>query len=273
MALTTVDLHMHSTCSDGLQAPAALMRACRDAGLRTVSLTDHDVVAGLAEAREACEDLGMTLIPGVELSAESGGRKVHILGYFIDPASPALLARLDGFRRERDERADHILALLADHGIRLDRAEVAAYCGAGGVLGRPHIARALVAAGHAADMVEAFDRFLSEGRPAYARRPSPSGEEQIAAIRAEGGVAVLAHPALIRNDAIVEELVDAGLQGIECFTSCHTAEETERYAALARRAGLIATGGSDYHGLPASRPLGEIPVDEGVVRALQDARS
>ncbi|MCA9773535.1 MAG: PHP domain-containing protein, partial [Myxococcales bacterium] len=244
--MTGVDLHMHSTCSDGTLSPTDLMRACAAAGLRTVALTDHDAVTGLAEAQSACESLGVSLVPGVELSAETGGRKVHILGYFIPTHDPILDARLGEFRRERDARADHILRLLEEsQGIALTRADVEAHAGPGGVLGRPHIARALVAGGHAQDMREAFDRYLSEGRPAYARRPSPSGAEQIAILRERGGVAVLAHPALIRNDAVVDDLIDAGLQGIECFTPCHTADETERYVALARRHGLIATGGSD----------------------------
>lgn len=271
MPSPVLDLHMHSTRSDGTLSPANLMRACARAGLGTVALTDHDTAAGVAEAGEAAAAHGLDLVPGVELTTYHLGREVHILGYFIDPEDADFEARLARFRRERETRCRRIVARLGELGLDLSYEDVLERMRPGTVMGRPHIGRAMVAKGHVRDLTEAFDLYLREGGPAYLPKVTARPEEQIAAIRRVGGVSVMAHPALAKNDRILADLADMGLQGVECWTHCHTPEQTDHYLREARRLGLLATGGSDYHGIPGARPLGEVPVPEEVIRGLQEA--
>jgi len=262
---------MHSTWTDGLLAPTELMRACRDAGLRTVALTDHDMTGGVAVARAEAERLGVELVPGVELTTECRGREVHVLGYFFDEADAAFQRHLDDVRGQRAARAERIIARLGEMDMPLTMDDVRRELAPGAVIGRPHIARALVTRGHVPSTEEAFMHYLGNDGPAYVRREAPEPARQIGFVRDLGGVAVMAHPALVRNDDVIGDLVAAGLQGLECWTSCHTEEETLHYLKVAARHGLLVTGGSDYHGYPGSRDLGVIPVPDRVMEPLREA--
>jgi len=264
-----IDLHMHSTCSDGTFTPTELVREAKASGLTHMALTDHDTVGGVAEAREEALRQGIAFLSGLEISAECQPGTLHILGYGVDETSPPLLERLTAVQRWRDERNPKIVEKLGQLGVALTLPEVEAASG-GGLVGRPHFAKVLVDKGYVATRQEAFDRYLAKGRPAYVDKARLSPEESIALIRAAGGVAVLAHPLQLQTpdeatlDAILRALVEAGLQGLECHYRNHTPEDTRRFLALAKRYGLLVTGGSDFHG--TNRPGIRLGVGEGELK-------
>jgi predicted metal-dependent phosphoesterase TrpH len=269
-----VDLHTHSNYSDGLLSPAALVEEAVSRGLRVLGLTDHDTVAGIPEAREAGERLGVEVVPGVELSTSlAGGEGVHLLGYFVDVENPALLEGLAGYAQARDERMARMLERLRMIGLAIAPADVQALAGQGTV-GRPHLARALIAAGYVASVPEAFDRYIGQGKPAYAPRPRVDPREAIALVRAAGGVPVLAHPFSPGGvESVLDRLAPAGLAGMEVDYGEYTPRERDVLRAIAARRGLIATGGSDFHGIDrgAGRELGSAPVPMAAVAALRQA--
>jgi predicted metal-dependent phosphoesterase TrpH len=244
--------------------------AARD--VRVLALTDHDTVAGIAEARAAGAELGVEIIPGVELSTSlAGGEGVHLLGYFIATDHPALLTGLAKYARDREERMASMIGRLARIGAPVDAERVRAIAGHGTV-GRPHLARALVEAGHAVDLRDAFDRFIGGGKPAFVPRPRVDPRDAIALIRAAGGVPVLAHPYTAGGvESVLDRLIPAGLRGMEVDYGPYTPEEREALRETATRRGLIATGGSDYHGpgMTAGRELGAAPVSPEAVAALR----
>ena len=262
------DLHTHTTASDGTLTPAELVRLALEGGLEVLAVTDHDTVAGVAPAIEAAAASGLRVLPGVELSALYSGGGLHLLGYGFDPAAGGLDVRLRALTMGREERARAILRLLAELGVPLSWDRVAAL--AQGAVGRPHIARALVAAGYARDMSDAFARFIGEGRPAYLPSGRLSVAEAISLVREAGGEVALAHPLLPAKPLdlarLLPELRDAGLTGIEVYHSEHDAAATERLRRLADSQGLWWTGGSDFHG--PSKPdaqLGAVPVPPEVL--------
>lgn len=261
-----IDLHTHSTCSDGTFTPAQLVREAKAAGLTHLSLTDHDTTDGVAEAREEAAAQGIGFIGGLEISAEYQPGTMHILGYGFREGDPVLKERLRYVRRCREERNPKIGQNLRDMGFEVSMEEVAAASG-GGLIGRPHFARVLLDKGYVPSLQEAFDLYLAKGRPAYVDKVRLSPEESLAVIRNAGGVAVLAHPLQLKLGrdgelaAAVKRLVDLGLQGIECYYRNHAAEDTEAILALAQKLGLIATGGSDFHG--SNRPHIRLGVGEG----------
>jgi 3',5'-nucleoside bisphosphate phosphatase len=247
-----IDLHAHSSFSDGSDSPAALAAAATRAGLRAVALTDHDGVGGVAAFLRACRQHGVTGLSGVEVSVEVPAGTLHLLGYGIDPGHAALLENLERIRDGRVWRNDRILERLAELGVPVSRQEVAAHAG-DDVVGRPHIARALIARGYVSSTQEAFDRFLAKGQPAYVDRFRLAPEEAVRLIRAAGGLPVLAHPSSWEKvpsvlAAKVAALRDAGLGGIEAYYPEHSVEDTVAYLRLAQQLGLVATGGTDYHG-------------------------
>jgi predicted metal-dependent phosphoesterase TrpH len=251
-----VDLHTHSTCSDGSLTPSELVRAAAQAGVTALALTDHDTVAGNAEFLEAARAAGLEGVPGVEISAESGPRTMHILGFFVEPDA-ALDAALGRLREGRARRNAEILEALSRLGLPLDAAELAAAAGGASAVGRPHIADAMVRRGYVRDRSAAFDRYLARGKPAYRERFRFSPGDSIAAIRGAGGVAALAHPGSLqlplgKLTTAVDELVAAGLGGIEAHHPDHNAARRRQYEDLARGRGLAVTGGSDFHGGPVS---------------------
>lgn len=242
-----IDLHLHSTASDGLLDPAATVRAVRAAQIGAFSITDHDSVEGLDAARREAKATGLTFVPGVELSAYWGRVEFHVLGYFIDPDNPSLRAFLRRARDARHVRLHAMLSRLHAMGMRVPAADVLARADHGNV-GRPHVARALVDAGFVAHADEAFNRYLGADKPAYVPRPDVAVRDAIAAIRGAGGVASLAHPGLHHRDEALADLVSAGLTAIEVYHPKHGFGQCRRYRRLARRLGLLITGGSDFHG-------------------------
>jgi predicted metal-dependent phosphoesterase TrpH len=255
-----IDLHSHSTASDGTDPPAEVTRRARAAGLDVIALTDHDTLAGHDEAREALPD-GLTLVPGLEMSCNLGDRSVHMLAYLVDPADQDLAAELQAISADRLRRGRAMTGRLADLGAEVSWEQVTAIA-AGGVVGRPHIARAMVAAGIIERPEQAFTaEWLGAGGRAYVARYAPDPARAIALIRAAGGVAVLAHPGAQGRDArisdgVIAGLAEAGLAGVEVAHPDHNPAERNRLAGLAHDLGLIRTGGSDDHGSLSGHRLG-----------------
>jgi predicted metal-dependent phosphoesterase TrpH len=244
-----IDLHTHTTESDGRCSPAELVARAAAAGVSVLSVTDHDTVAGCDAAAAACAAARIEFVPGIEITAIREGADVHVLGYFIDLHSASLQAFLADQRHRRLDRVRQMIDRLDAFGIRLD-ADAILQPGlddSGKAAGRPWIARALVAAGHAATTNEAFDRWLARGRPAFVPRAGAAPAEIIARIHAAGGIASLAHPGLIGHDEWVEGFAANGLDALEAYHTDHDADRTARYLAIAQRAGLLVSGGSDYH--------------------------
>jgi predicted metal-dependent phosphoesterase TrpH len=226
------------------------------AGIRVFSVTDHDTVAALPEAASAAARHGLAWLPGIEITAIEHGRDVHVLGYGFDPAAPSLLAFLAAQRARRLARVRAFEARLAALGLPFDAAPLLreAAAEAGRSIGRAHVARALVSAGHVRDVEEAFDRWLLPGRPGFVPRDGLPVAGVVAVIREAGGLPALAHPGLIGDDDLVGRLVGTGMAAIEAYHSDHGEEDAARYLDLAARRGLAVCGGSDYHGETASRP-------------------
>lgn len=245
-----IDLHIHTTESDGTCTPAEVVRLARARGLRAVAITDHDTAAGYPEAAGEGERLGVEVVPGIEISTELRG-PVHILGYFIDPSSPALAPVLDWVIRDRDERNRKMAAHMAADGLPIDYDAMRHRFGA--AIGRPHFAELLVELGLARDVKDAFDRYVEKGRPYFERRHFLTLEQSIRCICASGGLAVLAHPFQYRlEDSGLRELIETakgfGLAGMECRYSGYDEAQTAQLLALAREYDLLPTGGSDFHG-------------------------
>ncbi|HEX6513587.1 MAG TPA: PHP domain-containing protein [Chloroflexota bacterium] len=269
-----VDLHSHSTISDGSERPETVVRKAAAAGVRFLALTDHDGTGGLDEAIATARQVdGMELIPGIELSAEEG---IHVLGYFIAYHDPALQATLGRLQEGREGRAHEMVERLAELGMPLEFERIKRI--ADGAIGRPHVARAMLERGYVQTFAEAFDRWLAIGQPAYIPSEKLTAAQAIDMIRRAGGVASWAHPEwpdgphrYRPTEETLRQLVEAGLQGIEVYYFDHTPEAAERFLELARRYQLVPTGGSDYHG-PEVRPveLGSVDVPEQTVDKLRE---
>jgi len=264
-----VDLHVHTYFSDGTLSPEAVVALAAERGLAALSITDHDSLESLEPALKATVS-PLELVPGIELSTVHGELDLHILGYYIDPAHEPLGRRLDRFRDERRERAMTMLGRLRDLGVELDPGEVVHLAGPG-VIGRPHIARAMVRAGHVPSLDDAFRQYLGRGGRAFVPRVSFRVEEAIELVLGAGGVSVLAHPGPLLPDSIVEELVRLGLRGIEVWHPQHHAATVRRYRELARRLGLLETGGSDFHGAHRGPDLGGMRVPLAAWHRLREA--
>jgi len=245
--LTRVDLHTHTSASDGLLAPEALVRAVQAARLAVFSVTDHDTVDALAEVQERSALLGLVVVPGIELSAMWHGGELHILGYFIDPTDSHLLGFLQRRREARRVRLGTMLARLRMLGITVNPETVLAKAQDGNVA-RPHLARVLVDGGYVASLEEAFERYLAEGKLAYVPRPDVQFEEAIRVIHEAGGLASWAHPGVNGRDGAIPDLVAAGLDAIEVYHPKHSPGVTANYRRLAEAQNLLVTGGSDFHG-------------------------
>jgi predicted metal-dependent phosphoesterase TrpH len=251
-----------------------LVEEAASRGIRVLGLTDHDTVAGISEARAAGKRLGVEIVAGVEMSTSlSGGEGVHLLGYFLDIENPTLLAGLAAYAQARAERMERMIARLLDVGAAIDRERIREIAGHGTV-GRPHLARALIEAGYAASIPEAFDRYIGQGKPAHVPRPRVDPRDAIALVRAAGGVPVLAHPFSPGGvESVLDRLIPAGLVGMEVDYGEYTPEDRDVLRRIASRRGLIATGGSDFHGsgYGAGRELGMAPVPLAAVQALRAA--
>jgi len=267
-----IDLHSHSSVSDGLDSPAELVRKMSTAGIATFALTDHDTLQGLPEARAEAEQLGIELIPGAEVSAEFQGQDdVHILALFVDEGNGRFNTRLAERQRNRRLRGELMAERLVEAGYPLDLDAIRRDVG-DGVWGRPHLARALVRAGHAVSNDDAFDRFLGREHPWYVPSTKWQAADVLEAIREAGGVSSLAHAVWYRDaEGLVRALAGAGLDAVEVFHPDHGAVEEARFGRLARELGLLVTAGSDFHGIPEGRkhPGGVVGTAEmlGLLRA------
>jgi predicted metal-dependent phosphoesterase TrpH len=248
------DLHLHTQFSDGTFTPEELVLHAQKHGLACIALTDHDTVEGCARAATACAAVKMEFIPGAELTAEHADTEVHILGYFLDTQNPLLLEKLARFQVDRQNRIHEMCAALNQAGIPLKAEAVFALANCKSP-GRPHVARALVKEKLIGNLDEAFERYLKKGRPAWVPKTKMSALESVELIHQAGGLAVMAHPGLNRTDEIIPDLVDAGLDGIECFHTKHSTVMAERYLEIAEKHGLLVTGGSDCHGFSKKAPL------------------
>ncbi len=266
----SVDLHTHTTASDGTLPPRELVRLAAERGLRALGITDHDSVAGIPEAQAAAAEYGIVLVPGIELSTAVDRGEVHVLGYFVDPADGALQAHLRTLVDVRRERAVRLVDQLRALGLPVSLDELEALA-RGGTITRAHAARLLVAKGLVATIDEAFDRYLGRNRPAYVPRSYPSPRQAVEIVLAAGGVPVLAHPLSVDDlESTLHDLVPAGLVGLEAWYGEYAPETQRELVALAERLGLIPTGGSDYHGpgFREGRELGCVEVPWSVVEAL-----
>jgi len=273
-----IDLHTHTTASDGLLSPSELVARAGAAGVDVLGVTDHDTVAGCADAAEACRHRGVTFVPGIELTAVRAAADVHILGYFVDPGSATLEMFLAGQRRMRIDRVLAMIERLRSLGFDLDAEAIVrpAIENPATSIGRPSIARALIDAGYVENAGEAFDRLLMRGRPAFVPRTGAGPERVIACIHDAGGLASLAHPGLVGHDEWIPELAVAGIDALEAYHSDHDASATARYAALARQHRLLVTGGSDFHGDPTHGPAApgdvSLPAEEFERLRLRQSR-
>ncbi len=243
-----VDLHMHSTASDGRLPPAEVMAAAKEKGLAVVSLTDHDTLAGLEEAERAAGELELEFVPGVELAAYDEAGSTHLLGYFVDRHAAPFLEFLAEAQRLRIERAEQMVEKLNGLGMGVTMEEVLAQAGENGLVARPHIARALEEGGWTKSYREAFDRFIAAGRAAYVPTRHATPGQGIRLIQEAGGLAFLAHPGGSHDDDRIRELAELGLDGIEVRHPDHGPLAVERLEALAAELGLLRSGGSDWHG-------------------------
>jgi predicted metal-dependent phosphoesterase TrpH len=245
-----IDLHLHTTASDGTLTPSALVSRAAAAGITVLSVTDHDTTAGLAEARAAAADAGILFVPGIEITAVENARDVHILGYFFDPRSGSLEEFLASQRADRLQRVIRIGERLRGLGCAIDVEPLleAASRNSGRSIGRPQIAEALIRSGHVSDRDDAFDQLLGENRPAFVPRTGETPERVIAIIREAAGIASLAHPGLLQRDDLIPRLARAGLAALEVCHSDHDERAERHYRELASRFGLAVSGGSDYHG-------------------------
>jgi predicted metal-dependent phosphoesterase TrpH len=247
-----IDLHTHTTFSDGQYTPEEVVELAANAGITTISITDHDSVAGLARGKAAADKAGIKFINGIEISCP-GNKELHLLGYNFDYNEPALIKACSEFARFREDRAHRIIEFLLERNVIISLDEVREIAHGSAIIGRPHFAQALVKHGYVATVREAFDKYLASVDFDKIERPKPTAEDGIALIANAGGIPVLAHPALLKLETLAEEellkkLVRAGLKGLECFYSLHSPEQAEHYVSLAEKYGLIVTGGSDFHG-------------------------
>ena len=258
----TVDLHMHSTASDGSRSPEDVAAAAHAAGITAVALTDHDTVAGVDAARAAGARLGLRVITGVELSADDDGREIHILGLHLERLE-LIEGAMREFRATRVDRARRMVEQLNALGVPVTFESVLAQAGAGAV-GRPHVARAVVAGGWASEQREVFDRWLGNGRPANVPKQRLDVAESIRIVQEAGGLAIVAHPGVDCNRTRIERLVALGIDGLEVRHPSHNADEIRRLGALVEHFRLVPSGGSDWHGAPeGSRSIGcmQVPYD------------
>ena len=247
-----IDLHTHTTASDGTLTPSELVSLAKKTGLQAVAITDHDTIEGVQEALAAGERIGLEVVPGVEIGVNFT-REMHILGYFIDPKNPDLARSLALLREFRDQRNPRMVEKLREMGFDITMEEVISEAG-GKVIGRPHFAAVMIKKGYVADFNEAFEKYLGAGKPAYVKKDKMPPQEGIKLITGAGGIPVLAHPKYlefqgdVNLEELLRELITYGLKGIEVYYTTHTPEETERYRHLAGKLGLRLTGGSDFHG-------------------------
>ncbi len=270
-----VDLHCHSTASDGEYPPAEVARRAHAAGLAAIALTDHDTTAGIAEATSTGELVGVRVVPGCEFSVRAPWGELHVLGYFLPPGHVQLETFLATTRAARQRRAEQIVARLRRLGVAIELADVMA-AAQGGALGRPHVARVLVERGVTLDINDAFGRYLGRGRPAYVEKPLPSLSQVTDLVHAVGGVAVAAHLGDHGTEGQIRQFHEQGLDGLEVRHPSHSPGIERRLSGIAERLGLAISGGSDWHGDTelgdTHAPLGGLDVPEAWLEQLEERR-
>jgi predicted metal-dependent phosphoesterase TrpH len=267
------DLHLHTCFSDGTYTPRQLAAEARRHDLAALALTDHDTVEGCTPMARACAEQNIEFVPGTELTAEVEGTEMHLPGYLLDVEHPELLLEMKRFQAVRQERIREMVARLNELNIPIEAEAVFSLANCQSP-GRPHVARALVQAGHCATLDEAFERFLKKHRPAWVPKFKVSARAAIALVHRAGGVAVLAHPGLHRQDDFIPALVEEGLDGLECFHSKHSPSAAARYVDMAQRYNLLITGGSDCHGMNKGEPLiGTVRIPYRFVEILKERAS
>ena len=280
MSADLIDLHTHTTASDGSANPEELIARAATKNARAIAVTDHDTVSAISRARAAAHRLGIEFVAGVEISAEYSPGTLHILGYCIDDRSAPLIAKLSELQHARETRNPQIAARLQALGMDISYDEVATLAG-NEVVGRPHFARLMVERGYAGSIQEAFDRFLKKGAAAYVAKSRLHPREAVSLIREAGGVAVLAHPYQLslssydEADELIADLAEFGLDGVEAIYSRHNAQQRASYSEIARRHRLLITGGSDYHGsykpdIDLVSGLGDLEVPYALLQDLKD---
>jgi predicted metal-dependent phosphoesterase TrpH len=248
------DLHLHTNFSDGTYTPEELVSQAAKHRLAAIALTDHDTVEGCQRAADACRALEIEFISGTELTGEQNDNEIHILGYFLDTHNQKLLSEIAKFQAVRQSRIYEMVAKLNELNVPLKAEDVFALANCRSP-GRPHVARALVQAGLCGTLDEAFERFLKKHRPAWVPKAKMSALTAIELIHQANGLAVMAHPGLNRTDEVIPDLVEAGLDGIECFHTKHSTAVSEHYLEIADKHNLLVTGGSDCHGMSKGKPL------------------
>ena len=266
----TIDLHTHTTASDGSLSPRSLLLAAWRAGVGTIGITDHDHVGAVDEAKETGEQLSIEVIPGVELSAELNGADIHILGYFIDHHNKDFVNELAFLREQRLRRAERIVGKLNDLRIPLRMEAVLERAGDGAV-GRPHIASALVGEGLTESYQEAFLKYIGDGKPAYEQKYQVSPRHAFETIRNAGGLSFIAHPGSLLNEQTILALIRDGVDGIEVIHPSHSAEMIATYRAIVSEYNLLSCGGSDFHGGKRNDldALGQYGISEGELAAMR----
>ncbi|WP_036630395.1 PHP domain-containing protein [Paenibacillus shenyangensis] len=276
------DMHTHTQASDGMNTPTENVQLAVAAGLSALAITDHDTVAGVAEALAAGEQYGVTIIPGVEISTMEEDKDIHILGYYMNIEDPVFLERLAGLRQIRDTRNEMILAKLRELGVEITMEDVLKQLGRELMpdesIGRPHMADTLVAKGYAEDMRDAFNKYLAQDAAAYVSSPRIRPHEAAQWIIEAGGVPVMAHPGIYGDDDLVARILDQSeLAGLEVYHSDHSPADEQRYLQFASQRGLIVTGGSDYHGARQGKafhgPIGGKRVPTSVLTQLLERTS
>lgn len=265
-----VDLHTHTTASDGTYAPRDLVIEAAGRGVRVLAITDHDSTEGLPEAFEEAERRRpLELLPGIEINCDVEGAEIHVLGYLMDWQAPWFQEFCREQRRERRERVHRMAERMAALGMPFDADEVFALVKEGSA-GRPHVAQVMVAHGYVKTVRQAFDKYLAAGRPGHVPRKKLAPEDAVRLIRRAAGVPVFAHPGLASRDELIPGLIAAGLMGIECYYTEHSAQQRATYLQICKEQDLVATGGSDFHG-PQVRAatLGSPSVPMAAVEALR----
>ncbi len=274
MAEVVVDMHTHTTCSDGVLSPEALVEKAAARGLELLAITDHDTIDGIAPAMAAAEQAGLTIMPGVELSIRFLGRELHLLGYDFDINNPELNAFLVHYQEARTARAREMVRKLNDLGVALDFEEVRAVA-EGPAIGRPHVAQLLVSKRYVDTSEQAFLKYLRNGGPADVPKALPDAKEAIDVLHAAGGIAVLAHPGHWVSDRDLERLQALGLDGVEVVHPSHDEMLRTFYIDVAHRLSLLTTGGSDFHGMRSKddKNFGTIGFTDQQYRAFQRRRA
>jgi len=283
MLMGYVDLHLHTTASDGVLSPSGVVRYAKAKGLQAIAITDHDTIEGCEEGLSEGERIGFEVIPGIEISAEYSSGSMHILGFFLDIHHPLLNERLEYLQKARAERNPKMVARLNQLGIEVTYEEVLKASG-GGQVGRPHFANVLLEKKVVRNFQEAFDRFLKKGAPAYVDKFRFTSKEALHFINEAGGVAVLAHPNTLgvngysELEKLIVRLADEGLKGIEVYYPEHSAVEVAQYKTLADRYSLVSTGGTDYHGIEKNEldigvGRGEMKLPYSIVEKIKAVRN